>query len=155
MWTIDIEAESSYAKVIPAQGPVEAKEDLKQSNATAEPSGDTKAESSYATVIPAQGPAEAKEEREQSNATAEPSGDTQAESSNATVIQAQSPAEAKEDLKQSNATAKPSGQAVTLNYDQVSERARAIWLKSGCVPGRDDANWREAEAQLKAELGIN
>ncbi len=39
-----------------------------------------------------------------------------------------------------------------LSHEQIAERARAIWLASGCVPGRDEQNWREAEAQLRAEL---
>jgi hypothetical protein len=39
-----------------------------------------------------------------------------------------------------------------LSHEQIAERAKAIWLASGCVPGRDEQNWREAEAQLRAEL---
>ena len=39
-----------------------------------------------------------------------------------------------------------------LTYEQVAERARAIWLASGCTPGRDEQNWQEAEIQLKTEL---
>ncbi|MBN1505670.1 MAG: DUF2934 domain-containing protein [Sedimentisphaerales bacterium] len=30
----------------------------------------------------------------------------------------------------------------------------AIWLERGCPRDRDDENWREAEAQLKTEMGI-
>jgi len=45
-----------------------------------------------------------------------------------------------------------SGQTSPLTHEQVAERARALWLASGCIPGRDEQNWREAEAQLKAEL---
>ena len=37
--------------------------------------------------------------------------------------------------------------------DQIAERARVLWRKSGCLPGRDRQNWLEAEAQLKAEQG--
>jgi hypothetical protein len=44
------------------------------------------------------------------------------------------------------------GQTSPLTHEQVAERARALWLASGCIPGRDEQNWREAEAQLKAEL---
>jgi hypothetical protein len=44
------------------------------------------------------------------------------------------------------------GQTSLLTHERVAERARALWLASGCVPGRDEQNWREAEARLKAEL---
>jgi hypothetical protein len=37
--------------------------------------------------------------------------------------------------------------------EQIAERAHAIWLQHGCDASRDQANWLEAEAQLKAELG--
>ena len=43
--------------------------------------------------------------------------------------------------------------AVTLTYDQIAQRAEHIWRQSGCLPGRDEQNWQEAEAQLKAEQG--
>jgi|GEM_PF-788447 len=36
--------------------------------------------------------------------------------------------------------------------EQIAERARAIWLKGGCLPGRDNENWLEAERQLRAEM---
>ena len=39
-----------------------------------------------------------------------------------------------------------------LTHEQVAARAKAIWLASGCRPGRDEQNWHEAEAQLQAEL---
>ncbi len=45
-------------------------------------------------------------------------------------------------------------QAVALTRDLIAERAQAIWLKRGCPRDRDVENWREAEAQLKIELGI-
>ena len=48
----------------------------------------------------------------------------------------------------------PSLQVGALSHDLIAERARAIWLKRGCSPDRDEENWREAEAQLKTELGI-
>ena len=37
-------------------------------------------------------------------------------------------------------------------HEQVSARARAIWMKSGCQPGRDRENWLEAERQLREEM---
>ncbi len=42
--------------------------------------------------------------------------------------------------------------ATRLTHEQIAERARALWLASGCLAGRDEQNWLEAEAQLKAEL---
>jgi hypothetical protein len=42
--------------------------------------------------------------------------------------------------------------ATRLTHEQIAERAKALWLASGCLPGRDEQNWLEAEAQLKAEL---
>ena len=39
-------------------------------------------------------------------------------------------------------------------YEQVAERARAIWEARGCIPGQDERNWLEAEAQLRRELGL-
>ena len=44
------------------------------------------------------------------------------------------------------------GKTSPLTHERVAERARALWLASGCIPGRDEENWYEAEAQLKAEL---
>jgi len=41
--------------------------------------------------------------------------------------------------------------AVRLTHQQIAERAKSLWLASGCLPGRDEQNWLEAEAQLKAE----
>ncbi len=38
-----------------------------------------------------------------------------------------------------------------LIHECIAERARALWLASGCTPGRDEQNWCEAEAQLRAE----
>ena len=41
---------------------------------------------------------------------------------------------------------------VTLSHEQITERARALWIQHGCPQDRDEANWHEAEAQLRAEL---
>jgi len=41
-----------------------------------------------------------------------------------------------------------------LTHDAIAKRAREIWQARGCLPGYDEQNWLEAEAQLKAELGI-
>ena len=49
----------------------------------------------------------------------------------------------------------PSESATTLTHERIAERARTIWQNHGCKSGEDEQNWFEAEAQLKAELGIN
>lgn len=49
---------------------------------------------------------------------------------------------------------RPALQAVVLTHDLIAERARTIWLERGCSPDQDEENWRDAEAQLKTELGI-
>ena len=48
----------------------------------------------------------------------------------------------------------PSQKTKMPTHDQIAERAWAIWIKGGCLPGQDRHNWLEAERQLKAELGI-
>lgn len=50
-------------------------------------------------------------------------------------------------------TLRPALQAVVLTHDLIAERARAIWLERGCSLNQDDENWREAEAQLRTEMG--
>ena len=49
---------------------------------------------------------------------------------------------------------RPALQAIELTHDLIAERARALWLERGCSLDRDDENWRQAETQLKAEMGI-
>ena len=49
----------------------------------------------------------------------------------------------------------PSELTMALTHERIAERARVIWQSSGFRPGEDEHNWSEAEAQLKAELGIN
>lgn len=45
--------------------------------------------------------------------------------------------------------------ATALTQERIAERARVLWQSRGCRPGEDERNWSEAEAQLKAELGID
>lgn len=40
-------------------------------------------------------------------------------------------------------------------HEEIAERARAIFEKSGHVPGRDLENWLQAEAQLLAARKSN
>jgi len=54
--------------------------------------------------------------------------------------------------QQSQEVTRQQRQVPQLSYHQIEERAKAIWQASGCQPGRDEHNWYEAEAQLKAEL---
>jgi hypothetical protein len=49
---------------------------------------------------------------------------------------------------------RPVLQAVVLTHDLIADRARTIWRERGCPVNRDGENWRDAEAQLKAEMGI-
>ena len=49
---------------------------------------------------------------------------------------------------------RPAHQAVVLTHDLIAERARMIWLERGCSPDQDEENWRDAETQLKTEMGI-
>jgi hypothetical protein len=66
------------------------------------------------------------------------------------------PGRARNDGKAGQTTLASPGSAslatARLTHEQVAERARALWLASGCLPGRDVQNWWEAEAQLRAEL---
>jgi hypothetical protein len=38
---------------------------------------------------------------------------------------------------------------VEPSYDEISQRAREIWERNGCLPGRDLENWLQAESELK------
>jgi len=44
--------------------------------------------------------------------------------------------------------------SVTLAHDQIANRAKAIWERRGCPQGEDERIWREAEDELKREMGI-
>jgi hypothetical protein len=56
--------------------------------------------------------------------------------------------------QQSTSGPKPAsaGRPAMPTHDQIAKRARTIWEKNGCKPDRDEQNWLEAEAQLKAEM---
>ncbi len=63
----------------------------------------------------------------------------------------------REKMKQEDRSAlrlRPVLQAVTLTHDLIAERARTIWLERGCSSDQDEENWRDAEAQLRTEMGI-
>jgi hypothetical protein len=50
-------------------------------------------------------------------------------------------------------TKAPQPQAM-LSHEQIAQRAEVIWQQKGCPPDQDEQNWKEAEDQLKSELGI-
>ncbi len=41
---------------------------------------------------------------------------------------------------------------VTLNHEQIAQRAFAIWVAKGKPQGQDTQNWSDAENQLRQEL---
>ena len=55
-------------------------------------------------------------------------------------------------LSESPASSTGCKHGTVLTHEQIAERAKAIWRERGCVPGFDEQNWCEAEAQLKEEL---
>ena len=59
--------------------------------------------------------------------------------------------------KQSKAAPKARSARPTTGptHEQIAQRAEAIWHKRGRPTGQDEQNWHEAEAQLRAELGID
>jgi hypothetical protein len=86
------------------------------------------------------------------NATWVAGSDVQASSTNIMPLHGANSETTKQDI--SIVTLRPALQAVALTHDLIAARARTIWLKRGCSHGRDEENWRDAEAQLKIELGI-
>ncbi len=38
--------------------------------------------------------------------------------------------------------------------EEIALRAYEIFIESGCVPGRDDENWLQAEAELRARSSL-
>jgi len=43
---------------------------------------------------------------------------------------------------------------LSITHEQIAERARQIWEQHGRPQGEDEQNWREAERQLKKEMGM-
>lgn len=87
------------------------------------------------------------------NAT--PTTEAETESSPVPEVLAQDTTKAKKEPRPAKAKPRPSRRVIALTHEQIEERARALWLKSGCLPGRDEANWHEAEAQLLTFEWIN
>ncbi|MGE5295859.1 MAG: DUF2934 domain-containing protein [Solirubrobacterales bacterium] len=44
---------------------------------------------------------------------------------------------------------------LSISHEQIAERARQIWEQHGRPQGEDEKNWREAERQLKSEMGTD
>ncbi len=40
-----------------------------------------------------------------------------------------------------------------LNNDQIARRAYELWQQAGCLPGRDQDYWLQAERELLAATG--
>lgn len=78
--------------------------------------------------------------------------DAQASSKNVTPLRGAHAEKTKQNT--SLLKVRPAVPAVVLTHDLIAERARVIWLERGCAVNRDEENWRDAEAQLKAERGI-
>ena len=46
----------------------------------------------------------------------------------------------------------PVGSQISIpSHEQITERARAIWIQRGRLEGQDKVDWYEAETQLRAE----
>jgi hypothetical protein len=52
------------------------------------------------------------------------------------------------------AVAAPPRKAAAPTQEEITARAKAIWIAGGRLPGRDEQNWLEAERQLRAERGL-
>ncbi len=42
-----------------------------------------------------------------------------------------------------------------ITHEMIAQRAKAIWMAKGCLPGQDEQNWYQAERELKAERKQN
>jgi hypothetical protein len=51
-----------------------------------------------------------------------------------------------EEMQQSKAAAGPT-------HAQIAQRAREIWERNGRADGQDEKNWRQAEEEIKREMG--
>jgi len=90
--------------------------------------------------------------RAHDNAAQTADNDVQASSTNIIPLRGANSEKMKQDA--SILKLRPALQSVALTHGLIAERARAIWLERGCSLDQDEENWREAEAQLKTEMGI-
>jgi hypothetical protein len=49
----------------------------------------------------------------------------------------------------------PSFKSSAPGEDEIREYAYHLYLQSGCIPGRDEDNWREAEACLSMDIPLH
>lgn len=56
--------------------------------------------------------------------------------------------------KSSDSAAGPAARSphVEIPHEKIVQRAYEIWVRKGHPHGQDDQNWREAEAELRAEF---
>jgi hypothetical protein len=80
-------------------------------------------------------------------------GDNEVQASSKNIIPIRGANSEKLRQDTSSLTLRPALQAVVLTHELIAERARTIWLERGCSCNQDEENWREAEAQLKTEMG--
>jgi hypothetical protein len=85
------------------------------------------------------------------NATQTVGNDVQASRRNVIPLRGANAEKTKQDT--SILKTRPAFQAVVLTHNLIAERARTIWLEHGCSVDQDEENWREAEAQLRTEMG--
>jgi hypothetical protein len=52
-------------------------------------------------------------------------------------------------------TAKPAAPPHKIPQEKIAMRAYDKWVKRGCKHGRDQQDWLEAEAELRAEFGMS
>lgn len=51
-----------------------------------------------------------------------------------------------------NGPVAPAAPVLELSHDKIGQRAYEIWVRKGKPHGTSDQDWREAEAELRAEL---
>jgi hypothetical protein len=86
------------------------------------------------------------------NATRTVGNDVQTSSRNVIPLRGANAEKTRQDI--SLVKLRPALQAVVLTHDLIAERARTIWRERGCSVDQDQENWRDAETQLKTELGM-
>jgi hypothetical protein len=84
------------------------------------------------------------------NAARTADNDVQASSTDIMPLRSENTEKTKRDA--STVKLRPALQAVVLSHDLIAERAWALWLERGCMPGQAEQNWHEAESLLRTEL---
>ena len=71
-----------------------------------------------------------------------------------TVKKTKSPRKSTSKKTTKKKSSKSPARTAELTHDMIAARAFEVWVRKGRPLGQDDANWREAEAELKEELGL-